>query len=345
MMNKSNLKDRFLDTLLGKGPDPGEKVPVLSVTQTGTVELMQKTGAFWPEAHSNPEKMATLALAAHEIMGLEAARYPYCVTVLSEAMGCEVSEGTQALQPYVVSHPLATEKRVPEIPKDLLNRRRIPTVLEAGRILKAKTGETLPLIAGIESPASITTKLIGDNYMKYLLKDPAYVRECLTMNTEVVIEYANALFESGADAVCMPDGVSSPELLSPDLFENFIKPVYEKFCREVEGIKIIHMCGDATPFLKTLSECGFAGISVEEKVRDLKSANEKLGKRAILIGNVATASTLLSGTPEEVKAEAKSCLEGGVRILAPGCGIAPLTPTENLRALVEARNEYYSEKK
>lgn len=102
------------------------------------------------------------------------------------------------------------------------------------------------------------------------------------------------------------------------------------------------MCGDATPFLKTLSECGFAGISVEEKVRDLKRAKEEIGKGAVLIGNVSTASTLLSGTPREVKAEAKSCLEGGIGILAPGCGIAPLTPVENMRALVEARNEYYS---
>ncbi|MDD3042706.1 MAG: methylcobamide:CoM methyltransferase MtaA [Methanosarcinaceae archaeon] len=342
-MKNSNLKDRFLDTLLGKGPDPGEKIPVLSVTQTGTVDLMKKTGAFWPEAHSNPEKMATLALAAHEITGLEAARYPYCVTVLSEALGCKVRKGSQALQPYVISHPLEVGKRVPEIPEDLLNRGRIPTVLEAGRLLKTKTGDSLPLIAGIESPASITTKLMGgDKYMKCLLKDPAYVRECLAVNTEIVIEYANALLDSGADAVCMPDGVSSPELLSPALFENFIKPVYGKFCREVNGIKIIHMCGDATPFLKTLSECGFAGISVEEKVRDLKRAKEEIGKGAILIGNVSTASTLLSGTPREVKAEAKSCLEGGIGILAPGCGIAPLTPVENMRALVEARNEYYS---
>lgn len=101
------------------------------------------------------------------------------------------------------------------------------------------------------------------------------------------------------------------------------------------------MCGNSTPFLKTLSECGFQGISIEEKVKDLKGAKEKIGGRAVIIGNVATSTTMLSGTPEEVKAEAKRCLEEGVQILAPGCGIAPFTPAENIKALVEARNEYY----
>jgi len=33
-----------------------------------------------------------------------------------------------------------------------------------------------------------------------------------------------------------------------------------------------------------------------------------------------------------------------VDILAPGCGIAPRTPTSNIQALVDARDEYYIEK-
>ncbi len=78
-----NLRKNFLDTLHG---NPVDRVPALSVTQTGTVELMDMTGAAWPKAHSDPEKMAALALAGHEIAGLEAVRYPYCLTVIAEIM-------------------------------------------------------------------------------------------------------------------------------------------------------------------------------------------------------------------------------------------------------------------
>lgn len=89
-MADPDLRDRFLNTLKGKAVG---KVPVLSVTQTGTVELMKKSGAAWPDAHFHPEKMADLALSAHTLAGLEGVRYPFCLTVLSEALGCRVNPG------------------------------------------------------------------------------------------------------------------------------------------------------------------------------------------------------------------------------------------------------------
>ena len=97
-----DLKKRFMYALQGR---PVDRTPVCSVTQTGTVELMDLTGAAWPASHSDPEKMAALALAGHEIAGLEAVRYPYCLTVLAETMGCSVRMGTKDIQPSVLSHP------------------------------------------------------------------------------------------------------------------------------------------------------------------------------------------------------------------------------------------------
>src|SRR5690606_41636242 len=70
-----------------------DALPICSVTQTGIVELMDEVGAPWPEAHSDPDKMAKLAIANYELSGLEAVRVPYCLTVLAEAMGCEVNMG------------------------------------------------------------------------------------------------------------------------------------------------------------------------------------------------------------------------------------------------------------
>ena len=54
--------------------------------------------------------------------------------------------------------------------------------------------------------------------------------------------------------------------------------------------------------------------------------------------------TLLNKTTNEVKEEVKEILKHGTDILAPSCGIAPKTPLENIKAFVEARNEYYLEK-
>ena len=100
-MGNMTLKKRLLNSLKGKEVD---KIPVCSVTH-GIVELMDKVGAPWPEAHSDPELMAKLAIANHEFSGLEAVRIPYCLTVLGEAMGCEIKMGTRNRQPSVTGHP------------------------------------------------------------------------------------------------------------------------------------------------------------------------------------------------------------------------------------------------
>ena len=72
-------RKRFVRSMKKKKVD---RVPACSVTQTGTIDLMKMTGAYWPEAHFNAEKMSDLAIAAHEIAGLEAVRYPFDITLL-----------------------------------------------------------------------------------------------------------------------------------------------------------------------------------------------------------------------------------------------------------------------
>ncbi|MDA0525481.1 methylcobamide:CoM methyltransferase MtaA [Methanococcoides alaskense] len=341
-MSDLNFKERLVNALKGK---PVDKVPVVSVTQTGIVELMDATGASWPEAHSDPEKMAALALAGHDLTRLEAVRYPYCVTVLAEAMGCKVNMGTKDIQPSVISHPFAEGPENLQVPKNLVEKARIPAVLRATDLLKEKVGENVPIIAGMEGPATLFSHLAGvDNYLTWFIQKPDYITQFLSIATDACIEYANTLLEYGADVICVSDGVGGPDLLNPEMFESFLKPEYQRFCRNVKGIKIMHMCGNANPILKSLAECGFEGISVEEKVKDLKAAKEIIGNKSSLIGNVSTSVTMLNGTYDQVKEEAKKCLTDGVDVLAPGCGIAPRTPFENVKALVRARDEYYAQK-
>ncbi|AKB22743.1 methylcobamide:CoM methyltransferase MtaA [Methanosarcina sp. WH1] len=342
-----NLRKNFLNALQGR---PVDRVPVCSVTQTGTVELMDLTGAAWPIAHSDPEKMAALALAGHEIAGLEAVSYPYCLTMLAEAMGCNVRMGTKDIQPSVLSHPFSEGPENLEVPEALLEKGRIPTTLKATEILatrtEGKTGkEEIPLIAGMEGPLTVLIHLTEvKNYLIWTIRKPDYVNAFMETCTEICIEYANSLFDHGADALSMPDGgIVGSRMMPPSVLENTVKPFYKRLCKKTNGPVILHICGDAGDSLKTLSECGFEAISTEEKV-SIKAAKEAIGGRTRLIGNVSPSRTLLFGTPDAVKEEAKQCLSAGVDILAPGCGIAPRTPLANMRALVEARDEWYEEK-
>ena len=73
---------------------------------------------------------------------------------------------------------------------------------------------------------------------------------------------------------------------------------------------------------------------------DLAETGDVLGDKYVLAGNIST-DTLLSGTPEEVIAETRRCLEqakdrkGGF-ILMPACEFPPKAPMENLDAVRKA---------
>ncbi len=339
-MSEFTLKTRLLATLEGK---PVDKVPVCSVTQTGIVELMDVVGAPWPEAHTNPELMAKLAIANHELSGLEAVRIPYCLTVLVEAMGCEINMGTKNRQPSVTAHPYPKDLEGAAVPADLLQRGRIPAVLEAIKIIREKVGPDVPIIGGMEGPITVASDLVSvKSFMKWSLKKIDLFEKALDISTEAAIVYANALVEAGADIISVADPVASPDLMSPDSFKKFLKARLQKFSSSVNSVTVLHICGNVNPILSDMADCGFEGLSVEEKIGSPKKAKEVIAKRARFVGNISSPFTLLPGPVDKIKAEARQALEEGVDVLAPGCGIAPMTPLENIKAMVAARDEYYA---
>jgi [methyl-Co(III) methanol-specific corrinoid protein]:coenzyme M methyltransferase len=340
-MSEFTLKNRFEKALKGEAVD---MVPVCSVTQTGTIELMEITGAYWPQANYNARQMAELALAGYQIAGFENVRCPFDTTVLAETFGCTVDEGSIDIQPYVTDFPIKKKKDVKEItvPEALLESRRTSVVLNAVSILREKVGEDIPVVAGIVGPAGLACMLAGmRNYLMWFVTNPEVLEELMGTLIDACIEYANGLLERGADAVTLIDSEAGPDLIAPEMFETSVLPLYRKYCREAKGLKILHMCGDATAVLETLSGAGFDGISIEEKV-EVSFAKTLVGNKTRLIGNVSPSDTLLTKGQEAVIIEATACLEDGIDILAPGCGLAPYTPLGNIKALIKARDIYFS---
>ena len=72
---------------------------------------------------------------------------------------------------------------------------------------------------------------------------------------------------------------------------------------------------------------------------DLAAVKEELDGQMALIGNVSPTAPLLFGTADEVGKESNACMRAGVDVLAPGCGLAPRTPTKNIQAMVRVAKE------
>ena len=59
-------------------------------------DIMQKSGCFWPEAHTDPEKMAGLTYALNEAGGFEKYGVPFCMTIEAEALGMDLEHQPRA---------------------------------------------------------------------------------------------------------------------------------------------------------------------------------------------------------------------------------------------------------
>ena len=197
------------------------------------------------------------------------------------------------------------------------------------------------------SPGGITMNtynaLRGREQAMYdFFERPDFVNAVLDLQAEAMIKRAEKLLKADIDVFYIGDPSSSASLISPQHFEKFCFPAYQKFCRHFKNDDIliyIHICGNSNPILEMMADTGanvvepldpLGGVSVAD-------AKKRIGHKVALMGGVNTV-TLSQGTPEDVTREAiQKCREGGPYgyILAAGDMVPPDTSLENLQALVD----------
>ncbi len=334
-----NLKKRVMNRLLGKDVD---MTPVGSTTTYGMIDLMKKCGAARPMADRDPVAMAKLAIAGLEHAGFEWVKaMGWDITAISEAFGCTLGVPDIDLQYYIKSSPIGENIERLDYPPDFLQRGRFPAYKEQFRLLKAEIGHDVAIFGLCEGPFTCAANLVGiEHLMKWTFKAPDKVSQVLEITKQAEIDVINFAFDCGADYYCISEPTSGPSLLSPRMWKKFVLPVLTDIVRHVKGPVTLHICGNTDLIIPMMCDTGVVGISIEEKT-DLKQAAEIAHAKGVRVfGNVATATTLFSGTLWQCYQEAWSALENGTDFLAPGCGVAPQTPLENILQLQKARNEY-----
>jgi len=332
-------KERLFNALNDR---PVDRIPTFcsGCSQTVTVESMEAIGVHWPDAHGDPEKMAELSASTYPLTGLEIAGVPYCLTVEAEALGCHTELGNRRDSiPQVIGTPYTDSEEV-EFTEAFLDAKRVPVVLEAITLLKERVGDELPVVAGMTGPFTLAGHLGGiEPMLKGLIRKPDKYRAFIELTTRVGSEYGRALVEAGADVVSIADPSASSDIISPRMFRGFVKPAIMKMVEAIDAATFLHICGNCTPILGDMAETGVDSISISNKV-DIRQAKELVAGKSKITGNISTTVTLLLKELQDVTQECAAAIEAGVDILAPSCGIAPVTPNENIRALVEAAKRH-----
>jgi len=334
-MTDMTPKERLFNALNDR---PIDRIPTFcsGCSQTVTVESMEAIGVYWPEAHRNPGKMAELSESTYNLTGLEIAGVPYCLSIEAEALGCYTDFGSKRDSiPQITGTPYTDFDEV-VVPEDLLTAKRIPVILEAISILKERVGDTLPVVAGMTGPFTLAGHLSGiEPMLKGLIRKPDKYMGFIQLAAEIGSIYGQALMEAGADVVSIADPSASSDIISPRMFRGIVKPAIAGMVEAIGGTSFLHICGNCTPILVDMAETGVNSISISDKV-DARQAKELVSGKAKITGNISTTVTLLLKGPEDVREECRAAIEAGVDILAPSCGISPVTPNRNIRALVEA---------
>jgi MtaA/CmuA family methyltransferase len=307
-----------------------------AVTQSATLEQMEASGAAWPEAHRDAEAMARLAAAARTLLGFDLVRAPFDQSIEAELLGAEVDYGDRSSNCSLRSHPLRLGDPVPAAPD--LGSGRARVVTEAIALLRRRMGEDAAVLGGLVGPFTLVCQLAGiPAVLTEAVRRPEAVRPYLEFAVELAIEYGRRQVAAGADAITVEDMSASLDLTSPRLYQTLILPAQQQLVEAIPAPVILHICGSNTRILSLLHQTGAEALSLEDRTDLVQAVGA--GECAI-VGGVPTVSVLLNGTPPQVRRCSEECLAAGVHILAPGCGLVPLTPGENLREMVRAARDW-----
>jgi len=317
------------------GGRKGSRPPAGNPTSVACVELMKACGAFFPEAHLNARAMADLALAGHELAGFDTVMPEYSVHQESAALGCEMDWGNETRMPDARTAPYADFSDV-IVPEAILEKPSLRVVLDALSMLRREVGGQAAIIGKVMGPWTLAYHMAGtQNFLLHVgLGEKEKINRLLRQLMPVTIAFANAQIRAGADVVVIADHATG-NLVGPYHYRDYLLPLHKEITARVGGPMILHVCGNCLDRLELFAESGVDAYHFEWQV-DAKAAVEKIGGRISLVGNLNNPQTLLQGSPEDVRRQARYAIEAGVDIIGPECAVPLTTPLANLRAISAA---------
>lgn len=228
---------------------------------------------------------------------------------------------------------------------------RQPVMLRALRKVVDEIGDEVFVVACFDqSPFSLACAVGGINEIMVATRDnPIFVSRLLERCRDHVIRYAQALAAEGADMLSTGD--SAAVMLGPETYRRFALPheqhVFTTLRESTDCALSLHICGDTTPILTDMASSGADVLELDAEV-DLGHACSILPDPIAVWGNLNAVSPVYNGTPAHVRAAADEALAAVRRtgrsrfVLSTGCCVAPNTPGENLKALIQAAQQYSS---
>ncbi len=329
-LSKITEKERLLKVLKGEAVD---RPPVICPGGMMNASVTEVLEDIKMNHNIHLEAMVAAAKAVHGITGFENYGVPFDMTVESEPLGVKIDVGNKLIEPRVIEYnhqpieDIIQSYRVS--PKD---EERMGITIRAVEKLK---NDEIPVIGNITGHISTATSVIDPLVaLRMLRKDPDKIYRFFQFIHDYSKEYAIEMIRAGADVIAISDPTATGEILGAKNFERFVIPFYKDMIATIHQMNvpvIIHICGNANTIIDGLNDTGVDAVSFDSMV-NMRFAKSKLTTR--LMGNVNT-QLLHTGEQSKISSITQNCINSGVDIVSPACGLSMATPVNNLRTMTE----------
>ena len=237
----------------------------------------------------------------------------------------------------------------------------------------AESGEIDPVLRGVQSLAQrdgldwVYMAEIGAGtgvafyppfMLMWLIDEPDLLRRWIDMRKTTAFAATKCAIRAGCSVVAMGGDISCDKgpFISPAHYHEFILPVIQ------EHVKLIHSLGAKAVYTSDgnhwpikedfFFNSGIDGYKEVDKAAGMtwpRMVQEGVADKVCIIGNIDARHTLCQGTPSEVRAEVRECLDYGRRakgghILHASHSVHEDVKADNYFAVVNAYREYFEMK-
>jgi len=291
------------------------------------------------------QTLAECQIKAHQQHGYDATFALMDLFVETEALGTQLTyfkSKYPQVKHYVLNN-ISDIKRLkyPDPKKD----GRMPELLKAAGILRENSGNETLVVGTVAGPMTLVTQLLGIEAALYMAVDEtdSFLR-LLDFSTEVAIRFGIAQLEAGVHLPVVFDPSSSPEVIPPQFYREFIVPRLKRLfslLKEAGAVcNWLHTTGNTEQILQYYPEMGVELANIDYVV-DMQKAMEQLPETCI-DGNLTPLSFLMEPEKrieDKTLALLNQCSNRRGFILSSGCEIPYEANPGNITAMIRSVRE------
>jgi MtaA/CmuA family methyltransferase len=309
-----------------------------TATSIATIDLMKKTGHFFPDAHTDAGKMAGLAGAGYTELGFDNVMPLFSVCHESVALGCNPDWGEIDRMPDCRGGLYGIGDEV-SIPENLLDHPSCRIPVEALSILKKRYGDEIAVVGKVFGPWTLGYHIYGiEEFLISTITNPDAVKRALEKLKEVSVIFAKAQIDAGADAICLADHATR-DLCSPDAYREFLFNIHSELSERIPCPIILHICGDTSDRIHYIAQTGLDCFHFDSKV-SAQQARELAGENLALMGGTSNFDIIRKGSAETISADVREKVENTIDIIGPECAVPLDAPYMNMKMLADEVKTY-----